>query len=182
MPPLFSENHVTWELQCPPHSFSHNFSPPVCHCYLGGSAILPGWSHILIAPQLLCREYCSNSRVLPEWLNHVYCEEIKYECPVDMREIIGGDHNVVQHSVRKLSMGQVAACIWTEIQKGKPKEMPLLALRKAGRLGVKTTLVCNTQCTKKTSGRHRTCPPKSLCADSLCTLCRTLCGRIGDPW
>ena len=53
----------------------------------------------------------------------------------------GGDHNAVQHSVTKLSMGQVAARIWTEVQKGKAKEMLLVALRKCGRLGEKTSVV-----------------------------------------
>ena len=59
----------------------------------------------------------------------------------DIREIIGGDHNAVQHSVSKLSMGQVAARIWTEVQKGKAKEMLLVAVRKCGRLGEKTSVV-----------------------------------------
>ena len=48
---------------------------------------------------------------------------------------------MVQHSVTKLSMGQVAARIWTEVQKGKAKEMLLVALRKCGRLGEKTSVV-----------------------------------------
>ena len=114
----------------------------------------------------------------------MYREEIKHGCPVDIREIIGRDHNAVQHSVTKLSMGQVAAHIWIEIQKGKPKEMLLVALPKAGRLGEKTTMVCNTQQAKKTSGRHRTCPPMSTCVDSVCTLCRTCVEELetpGDP-
>ena len=38
-------------------------------------------------------------------------------------------------------MGQVAAGIWTEVQKGKAKEMLLLALRKCGRPGEKTSVV-----------------------------------------
>ena len=38
-------------------------------------------------------------------------------------------------------MGQVAARIWTEVQKGKAKEMLLVALRKCGRLGEKTSVV-----------------------------------------
>ena len=60
----------------------------------------------------------------------MYCEEIKHECPVDIRLIIGWDHNAVQHSITKLSMGQVGSRIWTEIQKGKPKgEMLLVAGR-----------------------------------------------------
>ena len=39
-------------------------------------------------------------------------------------------------------MGQVAARIWTEVQKGKAQEMLLVALRKCGRLGEKTSVVC----------------------------------------
>jgi hypothetical protein len=100
-----------------------------------------GGAHILTALQRLHREYCEKSRALPDWLQHVYCEEIRHDCPVDIREIIGGDHNAVQHSVSKLSMGQVAARIWTEVQKGKAKEMLLVALRKCGRLGEKTSVV-----------------------------------------
>ena len=38
-------------------------------------------------------------------------------------------------------MGQVAARIWTEVQKGKAKEMLLVALRKCGPLGEKTSVV-----------------------------------------
>ena len=95
----------------------------------------------MTALQRLHREYCANSRALPDWLQHVYCEEIGHDCPVDIREIIVGDHNAVQHSVTKLSMGQVAARIWTEVQKGKAKEMLLVALRKCGRLGEKISVV-----------------------------------------
>ena len=82
-----------------------------------------------------------NSRALPDWLQHFYCEQIKHECPVDIRGIIGGDHNPVQHSVTKLSMGHVAARSWNEVQKGKAKEMPLVALQNCGRLGEKTFVV-----------------------------------------
>ena len=71
----------------------------------------------------------------------MYHEEIKHECPVDIKEIIGGHHNAIQHSLTKLSMGQVTSRIWTEIQKGEPKQMLLVALRKAGRRGKKTTMV-----------------------------------------
>ena len=35
-----------------------------------------------------------------------------------MRQIIGRDHNGVQYSVKKLSMGHVALRIWTKIQQG----------------------------------------------------------------
>ena len=100
-----------------------------------------GGSHILTALQGLHREYCANSRALPDWLQHVYREEIKHECPVDIEGIIGGDHNAVQHSVTKLSMGQVAARIWTEVHTGKAKVMLLVPLRKCGRLGEKTSMV-----------------------------------------
>ena len=100
-----------------------------------------GGAHILKALQRLHQEYCANSRALPDWLQHVYCEEIKHQCPVDIREIIGDDHNAVQHSVTKLSLGQVAARLWTEVQKGKAKEKLLVALRKCGRLDEKTCMV-----------------------------------------
>ena len=95
----------------------------------------------MTALQRLHREYCANSRALPDWLQHVCCEEIKHEFPVDIRENIGGDHNAVQHSVTKQSLGQVASRIWTEVQKGKAKEVMLVALRKCGRLGEKTSMV-----------------------------------------
>ena len=58
----------------------------------------------------------------------------------------------------------------------------MVALRKAGRLRQKTTMVCNTQRAKRTSRHHRFCPPISMCANSSCTLCATRCRRIGDPW
>ena len=32
----------------------------------------------LTALQRLHREYCANSRALPDWLQHVYCEEIRH--------------------------------------------------------------------------------------------------------
>ena len=99
---------------------------------------------MLTAVQCLSRDYCSNSRVLRDWFNHACCEEIKHECPVDIKEIIAGDHNAVQHSFMKLSMGQIVSRIWTEIQKGRRKEMLLVALRKAGNLREKTTMVCNS--------------------------------------
>ena len=38
-------------------------------------------------------------------------------------------------------MGQVATRIWTEVQKGKAEEMLLVAVRKCGRLGEKTSVV-----------------------------------------
>ena len=95
----------------------------------------------MTALQRLHREYCANSRALPDWLRHVYCEEIKHDCPVEIKEIIVGHHNAVQHSLTKLGMGQVAAQIWTDLQKGKAKEMLLVALRKCGRLGEKTSMV-----------------------------------------
>ena len=82
---------------------------------------------------------------------------IKHECPVDIREIIRGDHNAVQHSVTKLSMGQVGARIWTKVQKAKPKEMLLVALRKCGRLGEKTTMVCTIHHDTNAAHLVRTC-------------------------
>ena len=84
-----------------------------------------GGAHILTALQRLYREDHSNSRVLPDWLNHVSCKEIKHECPIDITEIIRGHHNAVQHFVTKRSMGHVALRIWAVIQKGKPKEVLL---------------------------------------------------------
>ena len=38
-----------------------------------------GGAHIVTALQRLHRECCANSRALPDWLQHVYCEEIKHE-------------------------------------------------------------------------------------------------------
>ena len=140
-----------------------------------------GGAHILTPLQRLYQEYCSNSGVLRDRLHHVYCEEIMHECPLDIGEIIGWDHNAFQHFVTKPRMGEVALRMWTRIQKCMPKEMLLVAMRKPGRLGQKTTTRCNTQRTKKTSGRHRTSPPMPMSADSLCTSCRTLRRTIGDP-
>ena len=128
---------------CNAHLADMSHLPSPCGAFLSQLKLfycLAG-AHILMALQRLHREYRANSRALPDWLQHVYCEEIKHECPADIREIIGGDHNAVQHSVSKLSMGQVAARIWTEVQKGKAKEMLLVALRKCGRLGEKISMV-----------------------------------------
>ena len=162
------ENAVVSELECPPRSCSPDFEPPVCHCYLSGNAIPPGCCPYL---QCLYREYCSNSRVLRDELNEVRCEEVKHECPVDIKHIIKGDHNVVQHRLVKLSMGCIVSRIWTAIQKGKPKEFL------CEKLGEKTTMVCNTQ---RASRRRHTFPLISMCAEYLCSLCRTLRGNIGD--
>ena len=86
----------------------HLFRFALLHFSPNSSGYCLGGAHILTALQRLHREYCEKSRAPPYWLQHVYCEEIKHDCPVDIREIIGGDHNAVQHSVSKLSMGQVS--------------------------------------------------------------------------
>ena len=81
VPSLFWENVIIQELQC------HLVRFPVILsvlCAIVISAQVPyclGGAHILTTLQLLYREYCSNSRELVDWLNHVYSEEIKHQCP-----------------------------------------------------------------------------------------------------
>ena len=114
---ISSTAQIEEQRQCTPR----NYAPP-CESNQNPKtdrnntqALLPKWStYPQTVPTPLSGVLFKFTGVRDQ-LNHVYCEEIKHDCPVDIREIIGGHHNAAQHCVTKLSMCEVALRIWTEI-------------------------------------------------------------------
>ena len=107
-----------------------------------GSRYVLGGAHVATTLQRIQKDYTRSQKALPDYLQFVYFEECLPDTPLEVRETLSGDHNAIQHSVTKLSLGQIAARIWLEVQQpGKPKDHLMIALRKAGRMTTKITPV-----------------------------------------
>ena len=90
------------------------------------------------ALQRLQKEYTRAQKALRDYLQFMYSEEAKPETLMEVREMMSGDHNAIQHNVTKLTLEQIASRIWVRVQKpGKAKDHLMVALHKAGRMTAK---------------------------------------------
>ena len=56
----------------------------------------------------LQKDYTGAQKALPDYLQFIHAEEVVRDTPLEVREMLSGDHNAIQCSVMNLTLGESA--------------------------------------------------------------------------